>query len=251
MIVEAIQHFFNPAPEYIKKMGYLQETIAIEKRAKRCFQQWQSHLDKCKSLILKATHQLRPRSEILILGSGGLHDVPMDQLLKNDFFVSCVDIVHLPRIKKIYPKVNFVERDITGLVKPLYLSIKNGGHVLADPEWEFIKKPDLIVSLNLLSQLSMKMVAYAEKNGKDLGLLFHKNVLKDHINWLLKQNTKILLISDIEREYFHNGMLIETVGSLPKLPLKNPDETWYWDIAPKGEADKEISIRHKVGSWKL
>jgi hypothetical protein len=36
MIFEAIQHFITPAPEHIKKMGYLREAIAIEARAKRC-----------------------------------------------------------------------------------------------------------------------------------------------------------------------------------------------------------------------
>jgi len=97
----------------------------------------------------------------------------------------------------------------------------------------------------------MKLVAYAELHGDDLGINFHDNVLKAHVNWLKKQQSNVLLISDISREYYQGERLVETVASLPELDLEAANETWVWDIAPKGEADREISIRHNVGAWVL
>jgi hypothetical protein len=251
MIREALTHLFTPAPTYVKKMGYLKEAIAIEERVRRCAEAWQPHLDKCKSLILEQAGILPIGSNIMILGSGGFHDVPIRRLLDMGHQITCVDIVHLPRVKRQFPEITFVERDVTGLNESLYESVSNGTRVMPAEEWVFIKTPDLILSLNLLSQLALKMVSYAEEHEKDLGVLFHDNVLKSHVEWLLKQNTNVLLISDISREYYEGDRLLESVPSLPKLDLASPKETWKWDIAPIGEADKEIRIVHLVNAWKV
>ena len=251
MIVEAIQHLLTPAPEYIKKMGYVREAIAIEARHKRCEKKWQPHLDKCKSLILKEAEKLTPGSNIMILGSGGLHDVPVKELLEREHNITCVDIVHLPQIMKANRNLTFLNRDVTGLIEPVYKAVNQGTRVQADPEWELLQTPDLIISLNLLSQLTMKLVDYADHYGEDLGIQFSDNALKAHVSWLKKQATKKLLISDITRDYFQGRSLLETVSALPKLDLHDPTETWVWDIAPKGEADQKISIKHNVGAWCL
>lgn len=251
MIREAIQHFFTPAPKHIKQMGYLQEAIAIEARAQRCASAWQPHLDKCKELILKTADKLNAKSNIMILGSGGLHDVPSEALLTQGHTVTCVDVVHLPSIVKENKKHTFVTRDVTGLIEPLYNATKAGTRVQPAEPWELINTPDLIISLNLLSQLTMKLEEYAKRHGDDLGILFSKNVLKAHVSWLRNQKTKVLLISDISREYWLDGELLEAVSSLPELDLPQPEETWAWDIAPKGEADKDISIQHNVAAWHL
>lgn len=251
MIVEAIQHFLTPAPKHIKKMGYVREAIAIEARHKRCKKHWQPHLEKCKSLILEQAEKLPRNSHVMILGSGGFHDVPVKRLLDMGYQITCVDIVHFPKVKKRYPGVVFVERDVTGLNEKLYNSINSGTRVIPTEEWEFIKTPDLIVSLNLLSQLALKMIAYAEEHENYLGVLFQDNVLKSHVEWLLKQDANVLLISDISREYYEGSQILESVPSLPKLNLSSPSETWNWNIAPIGEADKEISVLHRVGAWKI
>ena len=249
MIIEALQHFLTPAPNYIKDMGYVREAIAIEARYKRCTAAWQPHLEKCKALILAQAEKLTPGSTIMILGSGGLHDVPVKALLERGHHVTCVDIVHLPNITKHYTELTFITRDITGMIEPLYKSMISGVRIQADPEWELLTVPDLIISLNLLSQLAMKLVDYAKQHGEDLGIKFSDNVLQAHIDWLIKQETNILMISDISRDYFQGERLVETIPSLPKSPINGPDETWAGDIAPKGEADPDISIKHNVGAW--
>lgn len=249
MIVETVQHFLTPAPKHIKEMGYVKEAIAIDARHKRCADDWKPHLTKCKSLILAQVDKLASNSNIMILGSGALHDVPVEALISSGHTVTCVDIIHLPRVLKANKGLTFISRDVTGTIEPLYNSIGHDGRFLRDPEWELLEKPDLIVSLNLLSQLAMKMVEYAETHGEELGIQFADNILKEHVNWIRKQNTNSLLISDISRDYCHDGALLETVAALPDLGLGDPEQTWTWNIAPTGEADAEISISHNIGAW--
>ncbi len=249
MIVEALQHLFIKAPKHIKEMGYLKESIAIEARAKRCGESWTPHLAACKKQILMATTNLAPESEIMVLGSGGFHDVPIEVLL--EFNITCVDIVHLPKIIKKYPTVSFIDKDVTGVVEPLYKAVKNESTLFCKPDWSLAKKPGLIISLNILSQLALRPLHYAEMHKYDLGTHFHENIQTSHVNWLKKQDTNILMISDISREYYQDEQLLESVPSLPNLALDKPDEIWQWNIAPLGEVDKEISVRHTVGVWRI
>ncbi|MDA9553233.1 hypothetical protein N9R64_01875 [Emcibacteraceae bacterium] len=251
MILEALTHLMTPAPGYVKKMGYLKEAIAIEARVKRCKNEWQPHLDQCKSLIITEARKLPEGSNLMILGSGGFHDVPIKRLLTLNHHITCVDIVHLPKIKKQFPEVNFVERDVTGLNENIFEAVNKDVRALPAEEWKFIKTPDLIVSLNLLSQLALKMLLYAEEHQHDLGILFGDNIIKAHVEWLKKQETEVLLISDISREYFEDNTLLETIPSLPNMDMPESHKTWSWNIAPKGEADRDINITHNVGSWKL
>ncbi|MCC3861783.1 hypothetical protein [Pseudemcibacter aquimaris] len=251
MIIEALTHLFTPAPTYVKKMGYLKESIAIEARVNRCRDAWQPHLDTCKKLILQQAEKLEQGSNIMILGSGGFHDIPMSELLALGHTITAVDIVHLQKVKNRYPDINFVEHDVTGLNQKLFDAVNNNKSVSPASDWELIKTPDLIISLNLLSQLPLKMIRYAEKHSHDLGILFQENVMQAHVDWLKKQKTNVLLISDIEREYYHHEKLVETIPTLLKIDLPDPISTWKWNIAPEGEADPEISITHLVGYWTL
>ncbi|MBT5186477.1 MAG: hypothetical protein HOH19_11955 [Kordiimonadaceae bacterium] len=249
MINEALQHLFILAPKHIKKMGYVKESIAIEARAKRCQQSWAPHLEECKKQILAATSKLAPGSTIMLLGSGGLHDVPMEDL--REFKLICVDIVHLPETIKLYPDVEFINKDVTGVIEPLYKAVKNKNTFFPDPDWILAKRPNLIISLNILSQLALKPVGFAKRHKYELGDFFHDNILKAHVNWLKRQKTNVLMISDINRDYYQGEKLIETEAAIPTLDIGAPKDTWNWDVAPKGEVDNKINIRHVVGAWEF
>lgn len=256
MIIEALQHFLTPAPKYVKDMGYVREAIAIEARYKRCASTWQPHLEKCKEIILEQATLLEPKSNIMILGSGGLHDVPVEALLAQGHNITCVDIVHLPKIRQKYPDITFVDKDITGIAEPFYSQVKRGepysGRIAF--RWSPDVRPDLIISLNLLSQLPMTLLDYAKKNKSLLHENFDSNIMAAHLSWLISQKTQLLLISDIEHSYYYEDKLVKSEAVLRTheyLDHHRPFEKWTWDIAPKGEADGKISIRHVVGAWQL
>lgn len=245
MILEALRHFLTPAPPAVKKMGYVREAIAIEARYKRCRSAWAPHLENCKAEILKAVASLQKGDRVMILGSGALHDVPVAEILAQELDLICVDIVHLPHMRRQYKELTFIEKDITELVEPLYKagSLPNS----YDVEWEI--EAELVISLNLLSQLPLCLVDYAEKQNRALPDDFAEQVAQAHLDWLKNLKTPVLLICDRER-YYYEGEQQVACEQTAQGPGK-PQMSWLWDVAPKGEAGKNISIQHRVRVYRF
>lgn len=246
MILEALRHLLTPAPPAIKKMGYVREAIAIEARYKRCRTAWAPHLKNCKDEILKAVAPLKKDDKVMILGSGALHDVPVTEILAQGLDLICVDIVHLPQIRRQYKELTFIEKDITGLVEPLYQADPLPENY--DVAWEI--DADLVISLNILSQLPLCLVDYAKKRKQPLPDDFAKRVTAAHLDWLKSLETSILIIGDVERLYYKGVELVERKTASP-VQLPEPDTLWDWHVAPRGEADPQINILHKVGVWRM
>ncbi|VAW03761.1 hypothetical protein MNBD_ALPHA01-2348 [hydrothermal vent metagenome] len=245
MIFELLRHFLTPAPPEIKAMGYVHEAIAIEARYNRCHTAWASHLARCRLNILAAVKGMPPGATIMIIGSGALHDVPMDELLSAEFRLILVDIVHLPKIHRLYrshDRVQFIEQDVSGYVKNLYekkILLKT-----AVP----LPQADLVISLNILSQLPLKMVAYAEKYNVILPDGFARDVMEDHLKLL---GTGALLISDLESDFELADALLNKKPIFPDFAMLEPFDEWDWVIAPKGELEKDFAISHRVGCWHI
>ncbi|VAV89830.1 hypothetical protein MNBD_ALPHA02-1839 [hydrothermal vent metagenome] len=246
MIFEAIQHILTPARKEVKALGYVREAIAIEARYTRCRTAWAAHLKKCHHHIMAAAERLAPNSTVMIIGSGALHDVPMAAL--SAYSLILVDIVHLPKVRRYYrndPKIHFMEQDITGLVQPMH---QNGA---VSGELPSLPKADLVISLNILSQLPLNLIKYARKQSTPLPNDFARSVMAGHLILLKTIAPHVLIIGDMERHYKKDTMLVETEFALPDIGLPAPSETWPWHIAPKGELDKDISLTHQVGCWLL
>ncbi len=254
MIFEALHHLTHPAPRYVKKLGYLREAIAIEARYKRCAHHWLAHLNKCKQLIIDAAATLEENARILIVGSGGLHDVPVEILSLRGFEIECVDIVHLSKVQKKYPYIQFTELDVTGISEALYQQRSKSQfkpHSF-ESNWKPAKTPDLIISLNLLSQLPIMPMAFAKHHQIALPKEFEFHIHKAHVEWLKEICPNIVIITDIERRYFYKGDHIKSTRTFNEGKtnlIGPPQEQWIWNIAPVGEADKEIGIEHVVGAW--
>ena len=171
MIFEALQHFLNQAAPEVKALGYVREAIAIEARYGRCRTDWADHLKNCHQQIMTATAPLKSTSTLMVLGSGALHDLPIGALLAAGHSLILIDIVHLAKIQKRYKthdRVRFVEQDVTGLVGPLFhkdsltpLDIKNGTASFLETRFPEV---DLVISLNILSQLPINLIQFAEQH---------------------------------------------------------------------------------------
>lgn len=244
MIVEAIQHFLTPALREVKALGYVREAIAIDARYARCRDAWAGHLEKCKKHILAATDSLPPNSTVMIIGSGALHDVPLREIEEQGRSLTLVDIVHLPRIRKLCKNnIQLIEQDVTGWVRPLFhkrqaKEIRNN-----------LPKTDLVISLNILSQLPLNLIKYAERHNIPLPDNFARTIMAEHLDMINSLAPQSLIISDLDRSYKNEDELLEKESALPELELPCPHDIWDWDIVPKGELDRRISLIHHVACW--
>lgn len=258
MILEALHHFLTPAAKEIKALGFVRESIAIEARYKRCRHAWAGHLDKCQQHILAAASDLKENATIMVIGSGALHDVPVDDLLLLGHRITLVDIVHLAKTRRQYAQngqITFLEQDVTGLIKPLFDWQEGAGSLIAAKNKLSkidLAKADLVISLNILSQLPINLIKYAAQWNIPLPNDFENILLGRHLDLLHNLAPKHLIISDLERQYWVDGKAAKRETALPKnicQRLQKPCDTWDWHIAPKGELDKDISLLHKVACW--
>ncbi len=259
MIVEFFTHLLTPAPKWVKKLGFVAEAIAIDARYKRCQKNWQPHLIASKKAILAEVKKLPKGANILVLGAGGLHDVPYRCLAVDGYKLSLVDIIFLNAARKKLrglSGISLIERDITNYGEEFAHWLENTNETCPKPISppqinELIsEKPDLIISLNILSQLPIQFEEKANKIQPELDFTERELALMEqHINWLKKQPCPVLLIGDMERQTIEDGKVKE-IELIPLIEgLGKPINTWQWDIAPQGEAHRTRSLRHKVGAW--
>lgn len=129
---------------------------------------WQGHLDNTRAAIMAAVDRLDPRS-VRVLGSGWLLDVPLKELAERCERITLCDIIHPQQIVSKYADsgtITFETVDITGgLADRVYNQRRRRfdfdrfmGEVRGITPWVYPE--DLIVSANLLSQLSVFLADY-------------------------------------------------------------------------------------------
>lgn len=219
-------------------MNFASEQAYIPHRAIQEQGGWQSHLNRTKEYIVSAIKQNNPKT-VRILGSGWLFDIPLDFLLEQcDSIVLC-DILHPSQITHKYSgnsKIKFETTDLTyGAVDLAYNLKKNEGfsakfNVALNDITPLNFNEDLVISLNLLSQLSAFITDYLAKKQKtsynqltNIATIIQQN----HLNGLPKG--KSILITDYEEEYLdENGLL---AGTKPTVYINIPRnaDTKFWD----------------------
>jgi len=248
MFLEFFKYISNPVSKTAKQLGHLHEIIGMEARSKRLVKQWSSHLQNTKTIIEKSSREIPHPNEVIVLGSGLLLDVPIELLAEHFTHVYLVDVVHLNKVKKMVKKfsnVELVEHDVTGFSEKLEKITATETYFEASIPC-LSSNTSLVISTNMLSQIAFIIGNYAKNklafNKEQLDDLARK-VVQDHINMLLKVSTKVCLISDIERTYHDEQKhLKERMNVIMDVSLPKPDETWSWNLAPKGEMETHISI---------
>jgi len=255
MIIEYYKYLTNPSTQTAKILGQLRETIAMEARYNRSRKQWESHLNNTKALIEHSARQISQPNEVIVLGSGLLLDIPIEFLSTHFQQVSLVDVVHLKSTKqrvKNYRNVIFLEHDITGIAEQLIFSLpRNNQELKHQPSIPNLNpKTSLVISANMLSQLHLSIVNYAEdKLAFDNAMQerLATNIIRSHLSMLESLPCKVCLITDHIREYRNESTQIsEYETALLNVNLPKPNKKWYWEIAPKGELNKNISMTSEV-----
>lgn len=225
MILEAL----NFAATYViskrRRPAEINASVRLWARSRRCARDWAEHEENCKA-FLRANMPERGRVAV-VLGSGLLRDVPIEQLSWSFDEVRLYDLQHLAsvRVRALAARLGnlrFLQRDLSA-----------GLDVLReDPAI------DLVISANLLSQLGVA----AERTGADAA-----RVIAGHLDALRDAPGVRLLLTDRMFE------LIPKDGSTPErhdlmhgVALPQAEAEWPWTVAPYGEVDPDYKAVHRV-----
>ena len=262
MLLELFTYLTTPCPPYVRNMGYLREAIGLKCRYKRHPARWQPHLEKTRQFILSAANKCRNHGKVVILGSGLLLDVPIEALSTTFREVVLIDIVCLPEIRKRikrYNNVKFFPRDVTNIAGTLYQNVLCGRQQIpfATPVLpEIDKDTDLVISLNVLSQLTVIPRMYTLKKlpgiAKDRIDAWCRQVIEAHYAFLTSLPCNVCLVAD-HRYSKHdcNGSITAQGSTLYGMSPPAPDDFWMWDIAPIGEESRHYSKHLEVGAWHI
>lgn len=252
MLLEAVSYLTTPCAAYARRLGYLRESVAIEARYARCRSHWDPHLDASKAVIRQAMTRCDRHRKAVVLGSGLLLDVPLEDLTSQFKSVVLVDVVHLRAAKRkvaSHWNVTFMEADVAGVAEALHqdahtLFTPNNRLLVDDPEI------DLVISANLASQLPTVPLAYVEKRihiDTDTAQDFGRDIIAGHLNHLRAFDAVQCLITDRRRTMIDSsGETIEDMDALYGIELPLTDATWDWEIAPMGEIASNRAIRNEV-----
>ncbi len=244
------------------RMGYIAGQSGIMRRMLREERGWQSHLIKTSEYIQQVVKEQQPKS-IRILGSGWLLDVPMNYLIEHCERIVLSDISHPNQIINKYSKykdIGFETIDITGGVVELsYYQKKNSFN--CDKFIQEINNTapiafseDLIISLNLLSQLSVILTDYLFKK-LDLTIAqvtkIGEVIQRKHLEMLPAGRS--LLIADYEEEYYDEDD--KFIGSKPSiystLPKGAGRKEWVWNFDTKMMYKDEYKTNLRVVAVRL
>lgn len=262
MLYELYTYLTTPCPRYVRHMDYLSEAIAMKKRHHRNRTAWQSHLEQTRRAILSAAEKSRNKNKVVILGSGLLLDVPLNELSSMFHEVVLLDIVFLPEVyKRIerYGNVRLVQHDVTSMAQKLYENLRAGHTELPDAApsvAEIDETTGLVVSLNILSQLWVMPRAYAlrklrnleEENVND----WCRQITGSHYVFLQSLACPVCLIADhefVKRD--REGNIVSRGSTIAGLMLPPPEAFWTWDIVPLGGKDRFLSKELRVGVWQI
>lgn len=256
MIAECLEYLATPCPRPLRGMGYLRELLGIKARAWRCWRAWQPHLERSKAVIRRAIGECGPRRKAVILGSGMLYDVPVAELAAAFREVLLVDIVHplkswLPawRVRNLRP----LTADMTGVAEAVFRLAETPAAPLPVSEPRLFlddDEVDLVVSLNLLSQLPYVPAQFLEHKTKlpaEAVQEFGRHLVQAHLDYLQRFRCPVALISDVEKLTLDvRGQVVATASALRGVEFPYPGEEWVWELAPRPEIDPEHSYFRRV-----
>ncbi len=255
MILEALEWLATPCPRPLRDMGYLSELIAIGARHRRCRAAWADHLSRSRQAILDAAAQAPNRRKAIVLGSGRLLDVPLAALAAQFESVTLVDAVHPLAARwqaRRQANVTLVTRDVTGIIDALH-RWRPGEPLPVPRSLDMIHAPDvdLVVSLNLLSQLGVLPSEWIEKRAGPAGHAsaeaLSAALTRTHLDDLARCAGRVCLIGDVEWwRASADGTVAERSSSIDGIEAPTALAEWIWPMAPAPEADPLLSEFRRV-----
>ena len=244
MILEALEWIITPSTLLARRSGLLAGQIAIRHRAQRCRALWHSHLTATRNAIRTCLERkAKPIPKVMVMGSGHLHDCSLDDLLHFANQIVLVDIAHPIELYwhrwRHKGRIELVTRDLSFTLR----HAMRGQTTLDAPDpafAELVRQCDVVISLNLLSQLPIGAHDLWSTQGLPEDTIDRQAgmIVKAHYD-LLKKAPHALLITDriVRLRGVENGK--ERIGGWQDLlygvSLPEGHDTWLWTIASPQE----------------
>jgi len=261
MLAELFLYATTPCPPFVFGMGYLSEAIAIRSRYRRCAPAWAGHLEESRDAVRRTMKECRTRRKAIVFGSGMLLDFPLPEMAEAFDELLLVDLVHLRSVRRAvrrWKNIRLITADITGVAERLFQNSKQGISELPAPTSllpETDNNTDLVVSLNLLSQLPVTPAQYAEGKMRidpERLAAWKDQIIQSHYQALTGLPCPVCLISDYEIERRdRDGAVLSCSSTIGDMHLPRADRKWLWEIAPLGECSRKFSFWRRVAAIHL
>lgn len=248
MIAEAFQYLATAALTGSAYRRFVRYSVNLWSRAGRCSCDWAAHEANSKDAIRAAISGLSQRRTAVVLGSGLLRDVPIEDLAAHFDTVVLVDLVHLASVRlrlrgRRYRNVRLIERDLSG-----YDDLKAGKN--AEPLGFLRSVPylDFVVSANLLSQIGRGVKRrYEAETSTGMPTDTVERLIAAHIRGLADLPCRTCLVTDISYAVIdRTGKVHEGADLLHGVTPPEAKSEWSWPVAPFGEESRDYQIVHKV-----
>ncbi|MCF6369747.1 hypothetical protein [Rhizobium halophilum] len=247
MIIEALQFAATTPVTPSEFRPFVGSSVSLWSRATRCKDEWAAHEENCRRFIADTIGRMRQRRTAVVLGSGLLRDVPIQELSSAFDTVVLVDLVHLASVRmwlqaKRLGNVRLVHRDLSGLGDAL-------AGKLPEPLSFLRQVPylDLVVSANLLSQIGVGAERRLEQ-AKDVSPAdVVSQLIEAHLGDLTALPCTTILLTDVAyRIVGRSGETLESADLMHGVPAPDADEHWPWPVVPFGEQGRDYQIVHQV-----
>lgn len=245
MLTDWLLRLFTPCPIHLRELGLPRELAGIRRRYEQFRDAWRPHCERSMALVRRAAARCERRERCVVVGSSWLHDVPLADLAGAFTEVVLIDLQHPPAARaacRSYPNARLVEHDITGALEHVWAAGQTRGPLARPiPEWPAGVGPaDLLVSLNLMSQLPCLPESYLRKkkshSPSDVSA-FCRHLVEAHLAFLRAQPGVVTLVGDVEmRTESQAGEVVARKSTLYGAAAPLADETWDWRLVPRGDA---------------
>jgi hypothetical protein len=244
MIHEALAYATTRADRHARAMGYVYESVALSARHRRCRESWEPHLARSRGFIRRCAAAAPDRGVAVVLGSGPLLDIPIDDLARDFSEVFLVDVAHpwsARRAARQHKNVRLVSCNLLGLDGVVACE-----GALPRPRcgaWrDHVPRPDFVVAASVLSQLPLKPLeswsrrltidAYERRD-------WSRDVVDGTLDDLRAGPGFAAVISETRR-LLNDTDEFEPHGedALFGVTLPPALERWQWVIAPYGEIER-------------
>ncbi|MCQ1573245.1 hypothetical protein NFO65_21175 [Neorhizobium galegae] len=247
MLTEALQYAATSLVTPREFRPFIRSSVNLWSRAGRCAKDWAAHEENCRTFIRETVAGMKQRRTVVVLGSGLLRDVPIDDLSAKFDTVVLVDLVHLANVRmrlkaRRFRNVRLISRDLSGFDDAAAAKVVEPLAFLRQ-----VPYLDLVVSANILSQIGVgsKRRLEAEDNPARDEIL--QRLVRAHLDGLAALPCKTALITDTAyRVTDRGGQVLEEADLLCGVPAPAAKRAWTWPVAPYGELSKDYQAVHDV-----